>query len=85
MQYTAIVGKPSEITYYHAEYLISRHAYDLGYKQPIKRIYAVGVSSPLTILYKRQMIVFPNRIIPIRMCLVRMFTIVIYKLDLYRN
>ncbi len=44
LQYTAIVGKPSEITYYHAEYLISRHAYDLGYKQPIKRIYAVGVS-----------------------------------------
>ncbi|CAF4674022.1 unnamed protein product, partial [Rotaria magnacalcarata] len=36
------VGKPSEITYYHAEYLISRHAYELGYKQPIKRIYAVG-------------------------------------------
>jgi hypothetical protein len=44
LQYTAIVGKPSEITYYHAEYLISRHAYDLGYKQPVKRIYAVGVS-----------------------------------------
>ncbi|CAF4142078.1 unnamed protein product [Rotaria socialis] len=42
LQYTAIVGKPSEITYYHAEYLISRHAYELGYKQPIKRIYAVG-------------------------------------------
>ncbi|CAF1078098.1 unnamed protein product [Rotaria sordida] len=42
LQYTAIVGKPSEITYYHAEYLISRHAHELGYKQPIKRIYAVG-------------------------------------------
>ncbi len=47
LQYTAIVGKPSEITYYHAEYLISRHAYDLGYKKPIKRIYAVGVSNQL--------------------------------------
>ncbi len=44
LKYTAIVGKPSEITYYFAEYLISRHAYELGYKQPIKRIYAIGVS-----------------------------------------
>jgi len=42
LQYTSIVGKPSEITYYHAEYLISRHASDLGIKQPIKRLYAVG-------------------------------------------
>lgn len=42
LQYTAIVGKPSEITYYHAEYLISRHATDLGYNQPIKHIYAIG-------------------------------------------
>jgi hypothetical protein len=48
LQYTAIVGKPSEITYYHAEYLISRHAYQLGYKNPIKRLYAVGVSHCMT-------------------------------------
>lgn len=57
LQYTAIVGKPSEITYYHAEYLISRHAYDLGYKQPIKRIYAVGVSTQLNSRDERRMII----------------------------
>ncbi len=45
MKYTTIVGKPSEITFYHAEYLISRHAYELGLKKPIKRLYAVGVRS----------------------------------------
>ncbi|CAF1293642.1 unnamed protein product, partial [Didymodactylos carnosus] len=42
LQYTAIVGKPSEITYYHAEYCVSRHAQELGIRKPIKRLYAVG-------------------------------------------
>jgi hypothetical protein len=31
-------------TYYHAEYLISHHANELGLKLPIKRLYAIGVS-----------------------------------------
>ncbi len=31
-------------TYYHAEYLVSRHANELGLKLPIKRLYAIGVS-----------------------------------------
>ncbi|CAF4797917.1 unnamed protein product [Rotaria sp. Silwood1] len=50
LQYTAIVGKPSEVTFYHAEYLISRHARELGLKQPIKRLYAVG-DNPDTDIY----------------------------------
>lgn len=45
-----MVGKPSELTYYHAEYLISHHATGLGLTLPIKRLYAVGVSfSPIII------------------------------------
>ncbi len=39
-----MVGKPSELTYYHAEYLISLHASEIGLKLPIKRLYAIGVS-----------------------------------------
>ncbi|CAF3671641.1 unnamed protein product [Rotaria sordida] len=50
LQYTAIVGKPSEITFYHAEYLVCRHACELGLKQPIKRLYAVG-DNPDTDIY----------------------------------
>lgn len=43
--YTAIVGKPMKETYYHAEYLISHHANQIGLKLPIKRLYAIGVCS----------------------------------------
>ncbi|CAF0991480.1 unnamed protein product [Didymodactylos carnosus] len=50
LQYTAIVGKPSEITYYHAEYCVSRHAQELGIRKPIKRLYAVG-DNPDTDIY----------------------------------
>ncbi|CAM4857891.1 unnamed protein product [Rotaria socialis] len=50
LQYTTIVGKPSEVTFYHAEYLISRHAHELGLKQPIKRLYVVG-DNPDTDVY----------------------------------
>ncbi|CAF0731545.1 unnamed protein product [Adineta steineri] len=50
LQYTTIVGKPSEITFYHAEYLISHHAHEMGLKQPIKRLYAIG-DNPNTDVY----------------------------------
>jgi putative flippase GtrA len=52
-----MVGKPSELTYYHAEYLISHHASELGLKLPIKRLYAVGVSLSFLLNY------FTNKIL----------------------
>jgi ribonucleotide monophosphatase NagD (HAD superfamily) len=43
MQYSAIVGKPSELTYYYSEEMIHRHAESIGVdKTSIKRLYAVG-------------------------------------------
>ncbi|KAG1669289.1 Haloacid dehalogenase-like hydrolase domain-containing 5 [Nymphon striatum] len=40
--YTALVGKPSEITYRHAEYCIIQHAKSIGITNQIKRLYAIG-------------------------------------------
>ncbi|KAK3888762.1 hypothetical protein Pcinc_007235 [Petrolisthes cinctipes] len=40
--YTALVGKPSEITYYHAETMVQHHANTLGITHPITKLYAVG-------------------------------------------
>ncbi|UYV61865.1 CECR5 [Cordylochernes scorpioides] len=41
--YTALVGKPSEITYHHAEYCVHHHARRLGAVcGPIKTLYAIG-------------------------------------------
>ena len=37
-------------TYYHAEYLVSHHANELGLKLPIKRLYAIG-DNPDTDIY----------------------------------
>ncbi|XP_066949235.1 haloacid dehalogenase-like hydrolase domain-containing 5 isoform X2 [Macrobrachium rosenbergii] len=40
--YTALVGKPSEITYYHAETMVQHHARSIGISHPITKLYAVG-------------------------------------------
>ncbi|CAL8129694.1 unnamed protein product [Orchesella dallaii] len=40
--YTALIGKPSEITYFHAERMLVKHARKIGINGPIRRIYAVG-------------------------------------------
>jgi len=40
--YTALVGKPSEITYYHAEKMVVTNARQLGFQDPIRRLYAIG-------------------------------------------
>lgn len=42
LKYSAIVGKPSEISYYYAENVLNEHAASIGYTNPIKRIYAIG-------------------------------------------
>lgn len=42
MVYTALVGKPSELTYHHAEYCIVQHAKSLGINKQIKTLYAIG-------------------------------------------
>ncbi|KAK2718176.1 haloacid dehalogenase-like hydrolase domain-containing 5 isoform X2 [Artemia franciscana] len=39
--YTALIGKPSEITYYHAETTVQRYAASMGISN-LKRIYMVG-------------------------------------------
>ncbi|CAG7837229.1 unnamed protein product [Allacma fusca] len=40
--YSALIGKPSEITYFHAERMVIKHARKIGITEPIKRLYAVG-------------------------------------------
>ena len=40
--YTALVGKPSEITYRHGEHVLQNHAQHIGIKEPIKSIYCIG-------------------------------------------
>lgn len=42
LKYSAIVGKPSEISYHYAENVLNEHAASIGYANPIKRIYAIG-------------------------------------------
>ncbi|MCL4152887.1 UNVERIFIED_CONTAM: hypothetical protein GTU68_004856 [Idotea baltica] len=40
--YAALVGKPSEITYYHSETMVQHHARTLGINHPITTLYAIG-------------------------------------------
>ncbi len=42
LQYSAIVGKPSEITYYYAEEMLQNHAELIDANRNVKRMYAVG-------------------------------------------
>uniref|UniRef100_A0A2C9KRJ4 Haloacid dehalogenase-like hydrolase domain-containing 5 n=1 Tax=Biomphalaria glabrata TaxID=6526 RepID=A0A2C9KRJ4_BIOGL len=49
MKYTALIGKPSEITYHHADYLLTQQAKLLGVPH-IRRIYCVG-DNPTTDIY----------------------------------
>ncbi|XP_052778307.1 haloacid dehalogenase-like hydrolase domain-containing 5 isoform X2 [Mya arenaria] len=41
LKYTALVGKPSELTYHHADYLLNQQALDLN-MDGIKTIYCIG-------------------------------------------
>ncbi|XP_023320757.1 haloacid dehalogenase-like hydrolase domain-containing 5 isoform X2 [Eurytemora carolleeae] len=40
--YTALVGKPSEITYRHSEHVLQEQALKIGLKKPVRHIYCIG-------------------------------------------
>jgi len=40
--YTALIGKPSEITYRHGEHVLQDEARKLGITEPLKHIYCIG-------------------------------------------
>ncbi|XP_030062007.1 haloacid dehalogenase-like hydrolase domain-containing 5 [Microcaecilia unicolor] len=42
LKYEALMGKPSEVTYHYAEYLIRTQAAARDWKKPIQTLYAVG-------------------------------------------
>jgi len=42
LEYTALVGKPSEITFRYAEHSLTRAARKMGYTEQIKTMYLVG-------------------------------------------
>ncbi|XP_055040624.2 haloacid dehalogenase-like hydrolase domain-containing 5 [Misgurnus anguillicaudatus] len=42
LKYEALMGKPSELTYHFAEYLIREQAAQRGWREPIRSLYAVG-------------------------------------------
>uniref|UniRef100_A0A8C3XSJ1 Haloacid dehalogenase-like hydrolase domain-containing 5 n=1 Tax=Chelydra serpentina TaxID=8475 RepID=A0A8C3XSJ1_CHESE len=42
LKYEALMGKPSELTYHYAEYLIRMQAAQRHWKEPIQTLYAIG-------------------------------------------
>jgi len=42
LTYTALMGKPSEITYMYAEQLINRISAKMGLNSPVRTLYAIG-------------------------------------------
>lgn len=40
--YSALVGKPSEVTYYHANHMLREHAISIGINHNVNTIYAIG-------------------------------------------
>ncbi|XP_076221273.1 haloacid dehalogenase-like hydrolase domain-containing 5 [Nomia melanderi] len=42
MIYSALVGKPGEVTYYHANHILSEHAKSIGINRNVDTIYAIG-------------------------------------------
>ena len=42
LEYTALVGKPSEITFRYAEHALTRASRKMGYSEQIKTMYLVG-------------------------------------------
>lgn len=42
LKYEALMGKPSELTYHFAEYLIRSQAVQRQWKNPITSLYAIG-------------------------------------------
>jgi len=42
LQYTALIGKPSEITFRYAEHALTRESKKMGFSKPIKTMYLIG-------------------------------------------
>ncbi|XP_016104809.1 cat eye syndrome critical region protein 5 homolog [Sinocyclocheilus grahami] len=42
LKYEALMGKPSELTYHFAEFLIREQAAERGWRAPIRSLYAIG-------------------------------------------
>lgn len=42
LEYTALIGKPSEVTYRYAEHVLSQQAAKLGIDEPLDRMYLIG-------------------------------------------
>lgn len=42
MTYSALIGKPSQVTYYHANHVLREHAASIGIDHNIDTIYAIG-------------------------------------------
>ncbi|XP_054005723.1 haloacid dehalogenase-like hydrolase domain-containing 5 [Hylaeus anthracinus] len=42
LTYTALIGKPSQITYYHANHVLREHAKSIGIDHNVDTIYAIG-------------------------------------------
>ena len=40
--YTALIGKPSEITYRHGEHVLQEHARSIGLERPVRSLYCIG-------------------------------------------
>ena len=40
--YTALIGKPSEITYIHGEHILQNEATKMGLKSPVENVYCIG-------------------------------------------
>ncbi|KAF4081461.1 hypothetical protein AMELA_G00161430 [Ameiurus melas] len=50
LQYEALIGKPSVVTYNYAELLIRQQAEKLGWTEPVQRLYAIG-DNPMADIY----------------------------------
>ncbi|XP_036432138.1 haloacid dehalogenase-like hydrolase domain-containing 5 [Colossoma macropomum] len=50
LQYEALIGKPSVVTYNYAELLIRQQAESLGWTEPVQRLYAIG-DNPMADIY----------------------------------
>ncbi|XP_007244339.3 haloacid dehalogenase-like hydrolase domain-containing 5 isoform X1 [Astyanax mexicanus] len=50
LQYEALIGKPSVVTYNYAELLIRQQAESLGWTEPVRRLYAIG-DNPMADIY----------------------------------
>ncbi|CAM9870509.1 unnamed protein product [Lampetra fluviatilis] len=50
LKYEALIGKPSEVTYQYAEYLVRTQAREMGWQHPVETLYAIG-DNPMADIY----------------------------------